>query len=144
MLRGAAAAVSEKGAGRRNPVGRRREDFHQTGTGKGLVLLGQDRPDFFPGGGEGHEDDLSIMPGHAIAAVGNFGDGEFDRPGAGRGRTLQYQLSFRSAGGTGSTWPVSWAGIFIDLVGMKKVATSIAPTPVSMITRDTPCAIPTV
>ena len=97
-----------------------------------------DGPDGLPRCGKRNENHLTVVASHPIAAVGDFGDGELDRPGAGRGRAFQYQLSLRSAGGTGSTCPVSCAGIFIDFVGMKKVPISMAPTPVSMTTRETP------
>ena len=138
MLRGAAAAIGEEGTGWFYSVGGGREDLEKFGPRKGLVPFRQNRPHLLPGGGERNEDNLALMPGHALATVGDLGDGKFDRPGAGRGRTFQYQLSLRSAGGIGSTCPVSWAGIFIDFVGMKNVPISMAPTPVSMTTRETP------
>lgn len=144
MLGGTTPASAKKRTGRFDPIGRRSDNFQQFGPGKSFVPFGQDNADHLSGRRERNKNNLPVMPGHPLAAIGHLGDGELDRPGAGRGRTFQYQLSLRSAGGTGSTCPVSCAGIFIDLVGMKKVPISMAPTPVSMITRDTPWAMPTV
>ena len=39
------------------------------------------------------------MPRYPIAAVGKLGDVKFHRLRTGLSQTLQYQLSFRSAGG---------------------------------------------
>ena len=144
MLGGASSTSAEERARGGDPVGGGLEHFQQLGPGEGFVSFRQNPPDDFSGGGERNKHHLPIVAGHPIAAVGDLGDGQFDRPGAGRGRAFQYQLSLRSAGGTGSTWPVSCAGIFIDFVGMKKVPISMAPTPVSMITREAPWTIPTV
>ena len=120
------------------------QNFEQLAAGEGLMPFRQDRPDFFLGSGKRDKDHLSLVSGDSLAPIGDLRDGKLDRTGTGRSRKFQYQLSFRSAGGTGSTWPVSCAGIFIDLVGIKKVPISMAPTPVSITMRDKPWVTPSV
>ena len=144
MLGGTAPAAGEQRTGRRHAIGRRGQDFQQLGPGEGLVLFRDDGPDGFPRSGKRNKNHLTVVAGHPFATVGDFVNGQLNRTATGRRGGFQYQLSVRSAGGTGSTCPVSWAGIFIDWVGMKKVPISIAPTPVSMTTRDNPWAMPTV
>ena len=107
MLGGATSALPEKRTRRGNSVGGWGENFQQLAARKRFVSFGDDHADFFPGGREGNKNDLPIMPGNAIASIGDFRNDEIDRTGNGRSRMFQYQLSFKSAGGRGSTCPVS-------------------------------------
>lgn len=79
------------------------------------MAFGQDDPHGFAGDGEWNKPDHAIQARHPLASIGKFGDAEF-AGGAGL-RRVQYQFS-RSAGGIGSTCPVSWAGLFMDFVGI--------------------------
>ena len=63
------------------------------------MSLGYNRPDALPRNGKGNKKDLPVMSCDSIAPIGEFNDVEFNRLRTGLGRPLQYQLSFRSAGG---------------------------------------------
>ncbi len=103
MLRGASAAVSKKGTGCGHPVRGRFQYLQESGTGEILVPFRQLRKDPLAGCGKGNENYLALMTGNAVSAVGNLVYAKFNGRGSARNRMLQYQFSFRSAGGTGST-----------------------------------------
>jgi len=63
------------------------------------MLFSQHRPDAFTGNGKRNKNYLTLMPSHPVATIGKLRDVKFDRFFAGPGRALQYQLSFKSAGG---------------------------------------------
>ena len=134
----------KKRARRRYPIRRGLHHLYATRSRKGFMFLRQHNPHLFPHRRIRNKYNLPIVAGDTFSAIGDFRDRQLDRVCNRLGKIFQYQLSFKSAGGNGLTCPVSWAGIFIDLVGIKKVPISIAPTPISITIRDTPCVNPRV
>jgi hypothetical protein len=75
------------------------ENLQHLSPGKSLMLLRQNGPNTFSRNSEGNENDLTFMTSHPIAPIGELRDLKLDRLCTGSDRPLQYQLSFRSAGG---------------------------------------------
>ena len=144
MLGDTTPARLKKRARWRHPIRRGLHHLYAPRSRKGFMLFRQDNPHFFPHRRIRNKYNLPIVPGDTFPAIGDFRDRQLDRVCTRLGKIFQYQLSFKSAGGNGLTCPVSWAGIFIDLVGIKNVPISIAPTPISITIRDTPWVNPRV